>query len=324
MRSRLRIVTLFLISFLALIFLAIVREHPEQHSPERSQGSRATKFSVSRRTAEVKVSVNTSWSMEYRVIHEPYVFDEEKSVLIVVTSAPGNLEKRNEIRRGWGSWPHVRVVYLIGVPANYSEEQRRKIAKEVSDHGDVVQIDFVDTYRNLTLKSCALVMWAVRNSWPGRDVVIKADDDTCVNMPLLSSILEDFTDGVYGDYREKRKPLRCKRKGCNKWGLTLDEYEDQTFPPHVQGAFYVITESVLGDLYEKLFEPKYLFIEDVYLTGLVTRVAEVPVRPMPSGARINPMVPGKSWLEQKNLVAQHRCRGKLQKQFWAKSIGKTP
>lgn len=258
--------------------------------------------------------------MDYRVIYEPAIVDEDRSVLIMIHSAPGYLHKRNEIRTAWGVWPRARVIFFMGVSANNSEEQQGSIEKEVSDYGDLVQMNFTDTYRNLTLKICSLVMWAKNNTWPERKLVIKMDDDVCVDMPLLTSILEDFKEGVYGLYRDNAVPFRCySRSGCSKWELTRQEYGEDSFPPHVPGSFVVITESALNALYDKLFVPPFIFIDDVYLFGLVTRAAGVPVQAMPKGTRINQDWPGEKWREQENVVAQHNCSGR-QREFWRYSL----
>lgn len=301
MRSVRRTVTLCVICLFVLIYLLAVLLQPSE-------------------VFDTDAGRNYSWWMDYKVLHEPTVFHEQSSVLIVVTSAPQNMQKRHAIRETWGSWPRFRVLYLLGVPANYSDEQQRRIESEVLEFGDVIQMDFVDNYRNLTLKSCSLVMWAVRNPWPKRQLVIKVDDDTCVDMPLLTHVLDDFKDGLYGDYRRKSTPLRCKRPACDKWGLTLDEYPASTFPPHLQGAFYVIVESSLMKLHDHLFIPQFLFIEDVYLTGLVTESANVTVHPMPKETRVNPMAVSKNWESQINLLAQHQCHEGLQYRFYKHSL----
>ncbi|XP_003747177.1 beta-1,3-galactosyltransferase bre-2-like [Galendromus occidentalis] len=264
---------------------------------------------------------NRSWSMDYRIIFEPTVFREDRPVLFVVTSAPGNFGKRNAIRRTWGGSPSARVLYLLGVSANQTEEEERRIELEAKTHNDILQFDFEDNYRNLTLKSCALVMWVFRNAWPKRKVVIKVDDDTCVDMPLLSHILGDFKDGIYGEYRGMSKPLRCVSPACTKWGLTNEEYEAAYFPPHLQGSFYVIAESAVAKLHEYLFTPRFLFIEDVYLTGLVARAANVSVQPMPRETIVNPLHARLDWKKQKNLVAQHQCDEKFQQEFWQHTSG---
>lgn len=268
-------------------------------------------------------SANRSWFMDYRVINEPVFSRENRSVLIMVTSSPKNLERRNAIRRTWGSSPHSRVLFLIGIPADDREEQQRHIDEEVSKHRDIVQIGFVDTYRNLTLKSCALVLWAFRNSWRNRKLVIKADDDMCINMPLLSSIRSEFEEGVYGAYRGATEPYRCDRPGCSKWGLTLEEYGEPKFPPYVLGAFYVIEENALAKVHDRLFVPRFLFIEDVYITGLVARAANVSVKPTPAGARITFGSPGRAAGKTTNILAQHGCDTQQQHTFWESSQEQT-
>ena len=274
------------------------------------------------RSADVSATKD-SWFMDYRVLFEPTISDEDRSILIMVATAPGHFHKRDVVRKTWGSSPGVRVLYLLGVPANYTEEQRKRIEHEVHSYRDIVQLDFVDVYRNLTLKTCGLVMWTVRNTWPKRKIVIKADDDTCINMPLLTQILDDFKDGLYGEYWEAAKPYRCKPSSCGKWGLTFEEYNASTLPPFVQGSFYVIAESALKKLHDELFVPQFLPLEDVYLTGMVARAANVSVQPMPKKTFINPETAKSDWRNSNGLVAQHRCEDNMQVEFWKRSLRKT-
>ena len=254
--------------------------------------------------------------MDYEVMIEPTDHREDRSVLIIVPSNPENFNKRSVIRKTWGSWSAARVIYLLGISMNHPEDLQMKIENEAAANKDILQFGIREHYRNLTLKSCALVMWAVRNPWPQRKFVIKVDDDTCVNTSLLGRLLSYFTHGVYGEFRRAKKPIRCRNSGCMKWGLTREEYGPTKFPPHVQGSFYVITESVLAKLNKFLFIPKFIFIEDVYLTGLVTQAASVPVKPMPEATLVDPYPPTSFWSSRMNVVAQHRCDERFQLKFW--------
>jgi len=50
---------------------------------------------------------------------------------------------------------------MVGRPANDSGSghRQRALVKEQTDHGDLVQFDFVDTYWNLTLKGVGAMQW---------------------------------------------------------------------------------------------------------------------------------------------------------------------
>jgi hypothetical protein len=53
--------------------------------------------------------------------------------------------------------------------------------------------------------------------------------------------------------------------------VSLDEYPYPLYPPYCQGAFYLLHLTVAEELYllfEEEFHRNYLWIEDVFLTGV--------------------------------------------------------
>ena len=53
----------------------------------------------------------------------------------------------------------------------------------------------------------------------------------------------------------------------------MDEYPYPMYPPYCQGAFYLLHLTVAEELYalfEEEFHRNYLWIEDVFLTGVFT------------------------------------------------------
>ena len=51
--------------------------------------------------------------------------------------------------------------FVVGRPANDSGsgDRQRALVKEQAGHGDLIQLDFVDTYQNLTLKGVGAMQW---------------------------------------------------------------------------------------------------------------------------------------------------------------------
>ena len=75
-------------------------------------------------------------------------------LLIYVHSSPGNNKKRLIIRETWSQkhlFPNVHIVFFSGLSANNQTNEMLKL--ENSIYNDIVQKNFVDSYRNLTLKS---------------------------------------------------------------------------------------------------------------------------------------------------------------------------
>ncbi|NXY66985.1 B3GT4 galactosyltransferase, partial [Callaeas wilsoni] len=69
-----------------------------------------------------------------------------------------------------------------------SAEGQRELLRESRQHGDVLQGDFGDTYANLTWKTLLLLRWA-RACCGGAPFLLKADDDTFVNVPAVATHL---------------------------------------------------------------------------------------------------------------------------------------
>ncbi|XP_053201843.1 beta-1,3-galactosyltransferase 5-like [Panonychus citri] len=92
--------------------------------------------------------------------------DDSNSVdiflLIFIHSAPNNFEKRKIIRDTWASsqnisFSQIRRVFLLGLVDDI--ELQRSINQENKIHGDIIQGNFVDTYRNLTYKHVMGLKW---------------------------------------------------------------------------------------------------------------------------------------------------------------------
>ena len=87
---------------------------------------------------------------------------------------------------------HHAPAPLLVETAEYSIEQTPsplpRPLQESSKYHDVVAADFVDSYRNLTLKMMVGLKWVSRFC-PHSRFVLKCDLDTFVNLPLLTRIL---------------------------------------------------------------------------------------------------------------------------------------
>jgi len=127
-----------------------------------------------------------------------------RTLLVVVISAAENFAKRDLIRNTWAGpnfvdvgW--IQIIFLVG--ANLREDKiiQERLQKENVEYEDLVQVNVVDSYANLTLKSIALLHWA-HSHCPGAQLVLKCDDDNYINWNVLSKILPNLNDtrSIYG------------------------------------------------------------------------------------------------------------------------------
>lgn len=110
-------------------------------------------------------------------------------VVVVVVSAPNHFEKRQLVRQSWAGrltekWG--QHVFLTGQTANVTWQKR--IEEESQSFGDIVQLDMMDSYDILTLKSVALLQWA-KHFCSAVPFILKCDDDVYINTVRLQSAI---------------------------------------------------------------------------------------------------------------------------------------
>ena len=120
-------------------------------------------------------------------------------LLVYVHTAPRNWKRRMMIRQTWGDVRQytqhvVRVVFVLGTSTtdgwpNISES----LALENDLYHDIVQENYIDSYRNLTYKAIGALRW-IQRYCPQTKFVLKTDDDLFVNMfDLLQRIDEQYS-----------------------------------------------------------------------------------------------------------------------------------
>ena len=141
------------------------------------------------------------------------------TLLVVVISAVAHFKQRQIIRQTWArqnaeivtaNW--VQVIFLVGLSSKKNETQR--LTNESLLHGDLVQVNVIDTYSNLTSKSVAL-LHCTRTHCHNVDWILKCDDDLYVNFNFLRETLlklPNRADQLYGAGVIRDSPKRSK---CN-------------------------------------------------------------------------------------------------------------
>ena len=127
-----------------------------------------------------------------------------RTLLIVVISAAEHSAKRDLIRKTWADpsileveW--IQIIFLVGTTLHQDQILKERLQKENAEHEDLVQVNVVDSYATLTLKSVALLHWAYGHC-PGAQLVLKCDDDNYINWNVLAKILPNLNDtrSIYG------------------------------------------------------------------------------------------------------------------------------
>ncbi|KAK2492330.1 hypothetical protein MC885_010553 [Smutsia gigantea] len=143
-------------------------------------------------------------------------------LLILVCTAPDNLNQRNAIRASWGGLRKVRglrvqTLFLLGEPSRVPTQRSHEndLAQESATQGDILQAAFLDSYRNLTLKTLSGLNWADKHC-PMARYILKTDDDVFVNVPELVSELVR-RGGRWEQWERRLEPQRAAEVRDEEW-----------------------------------------------------------------------------------------------------------
>ena len=113
-------------------------------------------------------------------------------ILFYIHTNPSHQRNRVLIRETWGNsliFPNIRVVFMMGQSSN--QRINDLIAQENESYGDIVQENFIDTYRNLTYKAIMAVKW-ISKYCTHANYIVKVDDDVFVDTFKLTKHLAKY------------------------------------------------------------------------------------------------------------------------------------
>ena len=212
------------------------------------------------------------------IVNPSHICNDRKLFLLtIVHSASRNFEKRKAIRETWGKGgiqPHLshRLVFAVG--HGNTEKVNQDLLQEAKSYNDILYIDFMDTYRNLTFKALASHRWIVRNCMHTK-FVLKSDDDAFVNIFKLKSHLQSMKQHL-PENRTLEGILLCNiihhsrpfRKDT-KWRVSLLEYALPVYPSYCQGVAYVMSPDVVQSILMAAGHVDFLWIDDIFMTGIL-------------------------------------------------------
>jgi hypothetical protein len=178
--------------------------------------------------------------------HFPYLINPEDSIcgpnkgadLLLIAFVPisvSNFAGRNSIRQTWSNYNSVKnmkVVFLLGSTQNSTLSQ--EVFFESHVYGDIIQEDFVDSYRNLTIKTLMGLKWVSTYCYNAR-FTMKVDDDVVVSTLNLL----DFLNQVDVANPTLHNTFLCKyinngtveRNQSSKFFIPREVYPLDLFPP---------------------------------------------------------------------------------------------
>lgn len=218
------------------------------------------------------------------IINEAKRCEEVKPFLVlVVPVAPQNKADRKIIRETWGaqtvvSGQKVALFFLLGI----GKADEKELSEESKQHADLIQGDFVDCYKNLTIKTMVMLEWLDAHC---RDATyaMKIDSDMFLNLPKLVEMLKGTPKTNYLTGLVERAAF-VHRHASSKWFVPFEVFRGITYPPYALGLGYVLSVDLAKRLVEASREVKALYIEDVYVGMCMQHLGLQPKDPPVPGA----------------------------------------
>ena len=156
-----------------------------------------------------------------------------------------------------------------------SKEEQEIVARESKLYHDLVQGDYKDSYKLLAYKALNALYWVDKNCahipW-----TIHADDDVMIN---------DFRLITYLKYLESHKPetpsiychlfKRPKVMRRGKWKIPFKKFRNKFYPDYCLGPFWLMQTQYIPRLLNSVNTTRFIWIDDVYITGLLAKNAGI-------------------------------------------------
>ena len=216
---------------------------------------------------------------------EPDVTKMDDAIFVIfVQSSLGNIGKRKRIRTTWAkesfygtrefSRPYVFFTCAREI-GNDSRHINEEIAREVTSYKDILLLDIMDSYDNLTFKGLLTMRWIQERTGQYVRYVIKTDDDVMINtfrfMSLVESPMLSKTQKFVVGFVWK-SPI-VKRKG--RYAVSLAEYADDYYPAFCTGSGYIMPLDALTTILTMTSRVQFLKRDDPFITGILASVGHV-------------------------------------------------
>ncbi|KAH9502344.1 hypothetical protein Btru_073506 [Bulinus truncatus] len=180
-------------------------------------------------------------------------------ILIIIPSQTDKRDLREAIRRTWlkaaelNTWRRFKItktikhIFLFGYRSKMEQDDFKLLQSESVEHGDIVVVNVIDTYRNLSLKILSELLVHVQN---------RSKDNK-------------FVLGLMHTYK---KP-EVSRSG--RWEVSEKDYPFRYYPKYFYGHSYAISGASLQIISAAAKKVTLIAPEDAYFTGILPKFAGI-------------------------------------------------
>ncbi|XP_069475143.1 beta-1,3-galactosyltransferase 2-like [Ambystoma mexicanum] len=231
-------------------------------------------------------STRSPTSIQFRfIINEADKCQKDHPFLILlVPSEPSLVQARQVIRQTWGNErlvPGIRIVriFLLGITTQPESKLQQDIFEESRQYHDIVQHEYLDSYRNLTIKTLMGLNW-VATFCPNTTYVMKADCDMFVNTEyLIHYLLKPDQPPRHIYFTGHLIDAGPDRDNSSKWYMPPEIYPDRRYPTFCSGTGYVFSGDLAAKIFAVSFSVKKLHLEDVYVALCLKALNVTPEAP---------------------------------------------
>lgn len=228
------------------------------------------------------------------VINQPHACEQQEPfAVLVVPVAPQNRAHRDIVRSTWGGQnlvqgKKVALFFQLGLHSGEGASQvQEQVLQESREHGDLIQSNFLDCYKNLTIKTMVMLEW-LDAYCSNATYAMKIDSDMFLNVPNLIKLLSDAprTNYMTGLVAYNGAVLRDSK---SKWFLPVDVFPEAVYPRYALGLGYVLSLDLPKKLVQASRHVTAVYIEDVYLGLCMRHLGILPTDPPRGGFHVFPV-----------------------------------
>ncbi|VDO31813.1 unnamed protein product [Brugia timori] len=228
-----------------------------------------------------------------------------KFLLIIVKSSPLHFVKRQAIRITWGSvFNHsdftVKTIFVIGrEPFN---QENKRLQKEIDLYNDILIGDYIDSYRNNTLKvhyhNGDVTVTYEQEKVERREILkflsavqfsfsychhnytvpyaLFVDDDYLVLVQNLVAEVKkyDVYDRLYMGWRFDTRPFRTR---FHKHRVSIATYPFNRYPPYISAGAVLLSLQTIREMYYAIQHTKLYSYDDIY-AGILAKSLKLTVK----------------------------------------------
>ncbi|XP_051831247.1 beta-1,3-galactosyltransferase 2-like [Antechinus flavipes] len=217
-------------------------------------------------------------------------------LLMLVMTQPQDVGRRQTIRETWGNETLelgviIQRLFVLGLPPPlFTKELHELLQEEDREHGDLLQVGFLDSYHNLTLKVLMGLEWMAQYC-PDARYVLKVDSDVFLNPSfLVQQVLQPNgpprPDFITGYIYRNTGPIRSPD---HKWYMPPELYLQDIYPPYCGGPGYVLSGSLALRILSMAQILKIIHLEDVFVGLCLEQLGLEPIPPPPGSFLMFPL-----------------------------------